>query len=108
MCQVVGLCHIFCNVFHTQTADVEQRLKILQGDYSSLQNAHDQQEEEVAARESKLKSEIARLEEREKQRVEKKEGGDRTEREWQERITELEEALETHLQEKSKLFEVHV
>lgn len=91
---------------HAQTAEVERRLKSLQGDYSSLQDAHDQLEAEGAARESDLKSEIARLEQQRKEEVELRDGeGTR------QRINELEEALkesETHIQEKKVLLEVHV
>lgn len=80
-------------------------MKSLQGDYSSLQEAHDQLEAKGVARESELTSEIARLVETEQQR--KEEGRD--EEGTKQRISELEEALrqsETHAQEKNVLLEV--
>ena len=94
---------------YIQAAEVEQRLKSLQGDYSALQNAHDRLESDGAARESELKSQIARLVEGEKKEEEDKEGRmerEKTVAELQKRVTELEEALreaETRLHEKNKV-----
>lgn len=85
-----------------QTAEIEQRLKSLQGDYSSLQDAHDQLETKGAACELELKSEIAKLEQQKKET-----DGEGT----RQRIAELEEALkesEKHIQEKNVLLEVYV
>ena len=90
-----------------QAAEVEQRLKSLQGDYSALQNAHDQLERDGAARESELKCQIARLVEGEEQRGEEEKVGrmemEKTVVELQKRITELEAMREaaTWLNEKN-------
>ena len=93
-----------------QVAEVEQRLKSLQGDYSTLQDVHDQLERDGVTRESELKSQIARLVEEEKQKEEEGKKGrmerEKTVAELQKRVNELEEALreaETRLHEKNKV-----
>ena len=89
-----------------QAAEVEQRLKSLQGDYSALQNAHDRLESDGAARETELKSQIARLVEGEKKEEKGRMESEKTVAELQKRVTELEEALreaETRLHEKNKV-----
>ena len=82
-------------------------MKSLQNDYADLQNVNDQLEMDGAARESELKTELARLVEKEEPRKEEQQNEEGKEREveLQKRVLELEQALRQQM-EKVKNFMV--
>ena len=81
------------NVHDLQTAEIEQRLRCLQGDYVNLQDSHAKLEAHSSARETELLLQLKETTEREKRRKDNTERErERLIEEWSGRVRQLEES----------------
>ena len=89
-----------CCCVHSQTDEVQQRLKSLQDDYSALQSSHERLELDTAARESELHAQIVRLREMEQEGMVERREKERAATELQMRVAELERERPTRVQDR--------